>query len=370
MPRLRWAAIAVISLLCIGLASPAAGQTRRERDAARAKRAKLAAELNTLKASDAQIEAALRTLNGEVDAQLAKAAAARQAVAAAERKVAQATAEVRATEERIAGLRTVVVERAVDAYMRPSSDSAMQDAANPSEAARRDALLNQVLARDRDLVDQLGAALEDLELKRAAADNARQTAVNRRKAVDARAVELLKARSARQRVASDLDQRIARLTLEADAAAANEATINRVIAERDAQRNARGGYAPGAVSGSGLIWPIRGTVTSEFGARWGRQHTGIDIAAGTGTPIRAAKGGEVVFAGRMGGYGNCIIVNHGGGFSTLYAHQSRLGASDGQDVEQGEVIGYVGSTGNSTGPHLHFETRVNGTPQNPRRYLP
>jgi murein DD-endopeptidase MepM/ murein hydrolase activator NlpD len=111
-------------------------------------------------------------------------------------------------------------------------------------------------------------------------------------------------------------------------------------------------------------------VTSEYGTRWGRLHAGIDIAAGTGTPIAAAKGGEVVFSGVMNGYGNCIVINHGGGFSTLYAHQSRLAARDGQDVDQGQVIGYVGSTGHSTGPHLHFETRVNGNPQNPRRYLP
>jgi murein DD-endopeptidase MepM/ murein hydrolase activator NlpD len=99
-------------------------------------------------------------------------------------------------------------------------------------------------------------------------------------------------------------------------------------------------------------------------------HEGIDIGAGTGTPIRAAKAGTVVFAGVMSGYGNVIIVDHGGGFSTLYAHQSRLGASRGADVSQGEVIGYVGSTGHSTGPHLHFETRVNGSPRNPRNYLP
>ena len=99
-------------------------------------------------------------------------------------------------------------------------------------------------------------------------------------------------------------------------------------------------------------------------------HQGIDIAAPTGTPIVAAKAGDVIFAGGMGGYGNCVIIDHGGGFSTLYGHQSRIAAGDGQSVERGQVIGYVGSTGHSTGPHLHFETRVNGSAQNPRRYLP
>jgi murein DD-endopeptidase MepM/ murein hydrolase activator NlpD len=99
-------------------------------------------------------------------------------------------------------------------------------------------------------------------------------------------------------------------------------------------------------------------------------HAGIDIAAPTGTPIHAAKAGRVIFAGTMNGYGNAIIVDHGGGFSTLYAHQSRLGSSKGQSVGQGQVIGYVGSTGHSTGPHLHFETRFGGSPRNPRPYLP
>jgi murein DD-endopeptidase MepM/ murein hydrolase activator NlpD len=98
-------------------------------------------------------------------------------------------------------------------------------------------------------------------------------------------------------------------------------------------------------------------------------HQGIDVSAGTGTPIRAAKGGTVTFAGTMSGYGNVITITHPGGLSTLYAHQSRLAVSGGA-VSQGQVIGYVGSTGHSTGPHLHFETRVGGSPQNPMRYLP
>ncbi|MBA2608960.1 MAG: M23 family metallopeptidase, partial [Actinobacteria bacterium] len=89
-----------------------------------------------------------------------------------------------------------------------------------------------------------------------------------------------------------------------------------------------------------------------------------------GTIIRAAKAGTVVFSGQMSGYGNVVIIDHGGGLSTLYGHQSRIAARRGQSAGQGEVIGYVGSTGRSTGNHLHFETRTNGRPQNPRRYLP
>src|SRR5205807_6239072 len=109
----------------------------------------------------------------------------------------------------------------------------------------------------------------------------------------------------------------------------------------------------GRVSGAGLIWPVRGPVTSGFGMRWGRMHEGIDIGVGMGTPIHAAKAGSVIFSGTMNGYGNVVVINHGGGFSTLYAHESRRAAVEGQSVAQGQVIGYVGSTGHSTGPHLH-----------------
>ena len=135
---------------------------------------------------------------------------------------------------------------------------------------------------------------------------------------------------------------------------------------------AAGGLAAGPVrKGSGrFIWPVNGPITGSFGeARPGHMHAGIDISAPTGTPIRAADSGRVVLLGGQGGYGNYTCVAHGGGLSTCYAHQSRFGTSQGAAVRQGQVIGYVGSTGNSSGPHLHFEVRVNGSPVNPLGYL-
>jgi murein DD-endopeptidase MepM/ murein hydrolase activator NlpD len=121
-------------------------------------------------------------------------------------------------------------------------------------------------------------------------------------------------------------------------------------------------------SSSGLIWPVSGPVVSGFGLRWGRMHTGIDIAVGYGTPIHAAASGTVIFAGWMGGYGNFVIVDHGGGLSTAYAHQSSIAVGGGA-VSQGQVLGYVGCTGHCFGPHLHFEVRINGSPVDPLGYL-
>ena len=121
-------------------------------------------------------------------------------------------------------------------------------------------------------------------------------------------------------------------------------------------------------SASGLIWPVGGPVVSPFGWRWGRMHEGIDIAAGYGAPIVASASGVVIYAGWMGGYGNLIIIDHGGGLATAYAHQSSF-AVGGGPVSQGQTIGYIGCTGHCFGPHLHFEVRVNGSPVDPLGYL-
>ena len=123
------------------------------------------------------------------------------------------------------------------------------------------------------------------------------------------------------------------------------------------------------VSGAGFMWPVNAPITSPFGWRWGRMHEGIDLGAAYGSPIAAAAAGVVIYAGWESGYGNLVVIDHGGGLATAYGHQSRIAVSVGQSVSQGETIGYVGSTGHSTGPHLHFEVRVNGQAVDPFGYL-
>ncbi|HEY8487035.1 MAG TPA: LysM peptidoglycan-binding domain-containing M23 family metallopeptidase [Limnochordales bacterium] len=118
-----------------------------------------------------------------------------------------------------------------------------------------------------------------------------------------------------------------------------------------------------------LQWPVRGGISSPFGRRWGRMHEGVDIRVPPGTPVRAAAGGRVVFAGWNGGYGYLVIVDHGQGVHTYYAHNRRVVVREGQQVNRGQVLAYSGSTGHTTGPHLHFEVRLNGRPLNPVRYL-
>ena len=129
-----------------------------------------------------------------------------------------------------------------------------------------------------------------------------------------------------------------------------------------------------SLSSRSFIWPLNGLITSHFGIRTlGRRrdyHTGIDIDGHTGTPIRAAESGKVSFSGYINGYGNIVIVDHAGGYSTVYAHNSSNLVRKGQNVTKGEIIARLGATGNSTGSHLHFEIRQNGKPVNPLNYLP
>ena len=123
--------------------------------------------------------------------------------------------------------------------------------------------------------------------------------------------------------------------------------------------------------GRSLFQPASGRLTSGFGQRWGRLHKGIDIANSIGTPIYAADSGKVIFAGTSRGYGNFIQIEHGSsGLITCYGHLKSFDVSSGEVVRRGQLIAHMGSTGNSTGPHLHFEVRVNNTPQNPISYLP
>ncbi len=146
---------------------------------------------------------------------------------------------------------------------------------------------------------------------------------------------------------------------------------------RASQSSSGGGSSQGYVArGSGaMIWPVSGPITSPFGWRthpiFGtkRFHSGLDIAADYGTPIRAADSGVVTHSGWIGGYGNTVMIDHGGGIVTLYGHNQSLAVSVGQSVSQGQVVSYCGSTGNSTGPHCHFEVRRNGEPVSPYNYL-
>jgi murein DD-endopeptidase MepM/ murein hydrolase activator NlpD len=156
---------------------------------------------------------------------------------------------------------------------------------------------------------------------------------------------------------------------EVEALAAQSAALAAKIQAAQQSSNDPGSAGSGAPSSSGLIWPCDGPLVSPFGMRWGRMHEGIDIGCAYGAPNRASAAGRIIYTGWLGGYGNLVVVDHGNGLSTAYAHASSILVSVGQVVSQGQAVSLVGSTGNSSGPHLHFEVRVNGRAVDPLGYL-
>jgi murein DD-endopeptidase MepM/ murein hydrolase activator NlpD len=232
-----------------------------------------------------------------------------------------------------------------------------------------------VVSRVRDLRDQikrtvarLRSAKDRIEAARDSIAAEEQALADARSAVQQRQSALVEARHSREdalakitRTEEDLDGDVA--SIQAELAATLAGT----------------GSAPlpvGPIQGgsSGLIWPVDGPVVSGFGSRFGGSefHEGIDIAVPSGTPIRAAASGTVIFTepeASSGGYGNFTCIDHGGGLSTCYAHQESFAVSAGQQVSQGQVIGYSDCTGHCFGPHVHFEVRIDGAPTDPMGYL-
>ena len=372
------------------------GDLERKRDDAKRKEEQVRHDLDLAHASESELEKHLAQIATDLVARQADAADAKSDAEDAAASVVKITADIAALKVELAHRKEIFNRRAVMAYMggqgRPLDDFALAGEllsmpADLTDAARRTEIVKGVSQQDNDAY----AALQETQHKlagdevalTAARDRARKRAADAEVAVAAVA-ELKKDQEAAKAV---LDQRIAELTSEADALAAEQAQLEDLIRQRqaalEAARRARAAAAAAAgnaldrlpsagtgVSPSGFIWPVQGVLTSGFGPRWGRMHTGIDIAAPAGTPIHAAKAGEVIYAGWLNGYGNTVVVDHGDGIATLYGHQSRLGSSEGQQLNQGDVLGFVGSTGHSTGNHLHFEVRIDTKPVNPRPYLP
>ena len=184
--------------------------------------------------------------------------------------------------------------------------------------------------------------------------------------LDAKSEELAAEVERQRTLLASVVAEISHLEGELAALEKEESSIRAVITER----SAGGGRAPGR-----LVRPVSGAISSGFGARYHpilgytRMHNGVDMNCGSGDSIAAAEAGVVILTGVKGGFGNTVMIDHGGGMVTLYAHQSGFAVSTGQTVSAGQVVGYCGSTGLSTSPHLHFEVRMGGDPKNPANYL-
>jgi murein DD-endopeptidase MepM/ murein hydrolase activator NlpD len=229
-------------------------------------------------------------------------------------------------------------------------------------------------------------AREVKQSKQAVAAARKKTArIERRIRGEARAIEARKAQTeeardalvgAKQSLDSTRQQKVVALS---DLSAQEQAEASEIDALRQVSADLgvqiRAAQARNAASetptpsSSGLIWPVSGPITSPFGWRWGRMHEGIDIGVGYGIPIHAAASGTIIYCGWESGYGNLVVIDHGNNLATAYGHQASIAVGCGQQVSQGQTIGYVGCTGHCFGPHLHFEVRINGNPVDPLGYL-
>jgi murein DD-endopeptidase MepM/ murein hydrolase activator NlpD len=267
----------------------------------------------------------------------------------------------------------------LDAYL-----GAFETAGSPSELAAARLYLQAVAGDDTALIDKLAVAHHDTDEVRHQIDAAKAEAETARDAVDQERQRLQGLRDEQagvrsqvvaeqqkeQRALATLQANVATWKSQIDSLQSESDAITRFLAALQANQSSL------PQSGSHILHrPVPGAITSGFGNRvhpilgYARAHTGVDMHASAGTPIEAAAAGTVVMAGWNGGYGNCVIIDHGNGLATLYGHQSRVAVSQGQHVSTGQVIGYVGSTGLATGPHLHFEVRKFGTPVDPTPYL-
>jgi len=385
------AVAALVVLLFCGAAAPAK-DLESELNAKEAKLSKVRGRKGVLTTTISHYKGRIERLTGEVAVLRSQEAEVRTRLDAKQAQLDGAVAELDLAKKHLAVVRArlsralvALRRRLVAMYETGTPDilSVLVEAGGYDDLVNRTEYLNRihgldeaVVSRVRDLRNQvkrtvarLRSAKDRIETARDAIAAEEQALASARSAVQRRQSILVETRRSREaalekitETEQDLDGDVA--SIQAELAATLAGTGSAPLPAGPI----RGG------SGSGLIWPVDGPVVSGFGPRFGGSefHEGIDIAVPSGTPIRAAAAGTVIFTepeSASGGYGNFTCIDHGGGLSTCYAHQESFAVSAGQQVSQGEVIGYSDCTGHCFGPHVHFEVRIDGAPTDPMGYL-
>jgi murein DD-endopeptidase MepM/ murein hydrolase activator NlpD len=299
-----------------------------------------------------------------------------------------AEAQLADTQGRLADARQRMVDRAIAAYTGQSSSARYADLLLRIRSIRdlsaAATYVQSALDDDRAVVQKFERLKNQVGNLRDSLDGDRDQARVQRDVVASKEQDLASRRQAQDDLRQQAAAEVAKQNDLLGQLQARKAEFQGQIADLQRQSDSLAASLHGRQSGQGLVpsghgvlaVPIPGApITSGFGPRvhpiYGdvRMHTGVDFGASYGTPIHAAADGVVVSAGPLGGYGNATVIDHGNGLATLYGHQSSISVAPGQRVSRGQVIGYVGCTGLCTGPHLHFEVRVRGTPVDPMQYL-
>ncbi|MFP4235712.1 MAG: murein hydrolase activator EnvC family protein [Nitriliruptoraceae bacterium] len=377
--------VPVVLLGTSGLgAHPAGAQSEAERELSRA-RAALEQVSQELRAAEQEASSRQASL-ADAEAQLERIEAVVNEVALeVERQrvlVRDAEADLQQAERELATLEEQAIDRIARLFKQGPelTFETLLSSEGAEEAIARTQLLERVVLADQVDLESLEAARVNVEVRREIVlteQDRLEEQLAEQEHLLAQAEEL---RASRALAAADAERRASQLSAEHEGLEGEEdalvALIERQREEerrREAERRAAAeraaqASAPAPAAGR-FAWPMCAPVTSEYGPRWGSMHRGIDLARPVGTPIRAIGPGTVIFAGWQGGYGYMTLIDHGGGIVSAYAHQRGFAVGQGARVAQGEVIGYIGMTGYTTGPHVHLEIRVGGSAVNPRQYL-
>ena len=331
-----------------------------------------------------QIEEQLRQATAELGTIKEQRVAVENDITLNERQLAEA-------QKRLEGRESVFYKRVRDIYIngRLSYLDVVIGSKDFSDFANRLEVLKRIIDSDITLINEIKKERADIEAHKQKLEADRAKLVELEKAALAKQAEIEQKKAERNVVLQKAQNDRATAMQAIEELNASSAQVSAMLKERQAARAAAAAAAAAAAQSSGgqgasdnwvqgtgqLGWPVSGEITSPYGYRvhpiWGTTiyHSGIDIGVDEGTPVHAADGGVVVWSGWMGGSGYAVVIDHGNGLSTLYGHNSELAVDEGQSVAKGQVISYAGSTGNSTGPHVHFEVRVNGDPVDPMGYL-
>ncbi|HLS89367.1 MAG TPA: peptidoglycan DD-metalloendopeptidase family protein [Sphingobacteriaceae bacterium] len=355
-------------------------QTQQELQRAEQQRANTQRRLNTIRSQGQALHQEITRLGNQIGDAEAELARLERELADAEERLQQATQELAAAEEELDYRRSLLRRRIQIIYEHGTVSylEVLLTSTSFQDFLQRFHALRLIIGKDSDLFAEAEELWQLVQEKRAAVEAERQALAQRKAQVEARRREWTVMVADREEKRAQLQSDEAELRKALDELDRVSAEIERRLRSMQAELANYGG----TVAGKFPLLPVDGRfrVSSNFGPRFhpilrtSRMHNGIDLAAPTGTPLQAVLPGIVTYAGTLGGYGNTIMIMHGTDeqgrqLVTLYAHASRIDVQAGQEVSAGQRIGAVGMTGLATGPHLHFEVRLNGTPVNPAPYL-
>ncbi|MEM9451156.1 MAG: peptidoglycan DD-metalloendopeptidase family protein [Cyanobacteria bacterium P01_E01_bin.6] len=364
-------------MLLVAIAPPGNAQSgdiqqlQRQQQQVEQERRTLQQQRNQIETLEDQAENRLEGLEDSIQSTTQDIAQNEEQLAIANTRLTELQAELAAAEQRFQDRQFSTIGRLRFLQRQQSSEgwAVLLQSRDLNEFLDRRHHLKRLYAADREILTDLKTEADELEQRR-------RTIERQKNEIALLTQELLARKTEYEAQAQEQQKLVSRLKDDRQALEAAEARLANDSENLSILIQQRLAASQGIVRGTGrFVFPTNGRITSGFGNRvhpilgYRRFHSGIDFGASYGTTIRAADSGQVIFAGWYGGYGRAVVINHGNGLTTLYAHASRLLVSEGTNVQQGQAIAAVGSSGLSTGPHLHFEVRRNGSPINPRDFL-